>query len=77
MYTGELELSRPTDDPDILAILLRDLLELLPIVDRWGMLDLKEKVQWEIIHHHDMINHLPHGFDMSKSHNKIEKMFSY
>lgn len=65
-----MEISQKTDDPDDLAVLQRDLLELLGTADEWQMEDLKAKLQWEIIHKHKMIQRLPHTFDISKSSGK-------
>lgn len=67
MYTGELELSTPTQDEQVLLLLMRDLLEVLPIAEEWDMKDLKKKIQHEIIYKHDMIQRLPHQFDICKS----------
>ena len=55
-----------TNDPDELAVLQRDLLELLSTADEWQMEDLKEKLQWEILHKHKMITRLPHTLSISE-----------
>ncbi|CAA7261057.1 unnamed protein product [Cyclocybe aegerita] len=59
IYTGDFQIDAPEDNAEAYMILLRDLLELLPIADRWGMEEMKAKIEWSIIHKYDMIQRLP------------------
>ncbi|KAF8963743.1 hypothetical protein BDZ97DRAFT_1818947 [Flammula alnicola] len=67
IYTGEFVL--PTIDlesDEELAKLMRDFLELLPIADQWDMPDLKEKIEWSMIHKYDMLQSLPHAHQIMR-----------
>ena len=50
---------------DDVVRLLRDFLELMSIANEWNMPQLKEKLEWNIIHKYDMIQRLPHANQMS------------
>lgn len=67
VYTGELELSMTTTDQTELTHLMHDLLDVLPVVDEWGMTDLKEKIQWEIVSKHEIVRRLPQEYDTRES----------
>ncbi len=70
IYTGDFEYTSVprSNEFEGLKRLLYELLALLPIADEWDMPDLKAKVESEIIHNRDFVQHLLFLHGRSRSH---------
>ena len=66
VYCGDFDLSSVSvATMNEVSRLLGDFLELLQIADEWRMVELKEKIEWNIIYKFDMIQQLPRANTMS------------